>query len=88
MPFTVQCYFLTPATDVPNNNLPVLHYQNVLPQPLTEQTATTFLTSHDWEKRVCFTNLSWLITLPSYLSDSDKGHVGTYRYPALPSEQS
>lgn len=54
MSSTVQCYFLTPAADVPNSSLPVLHYRNVLPHPRTEETVTEFLTSHGWEKRVRF----------------------------------
>lgn len=67
MAFTVRCFFLTSATDVPNSNLPVLHYENVLPQPRTEETATEFLTSHGWEKRVRLTNSSSITTLRSPL---------------------
>lgn len=49
---TVECYFLNPNQDVPNNKLPVLHYRNVLPKPLDEDSVTNFLTANKWEKRV------------------------------------
>lgn len=63
MSSAVRCYFLTPAADVPNSTLPVLHYQNVLPQPRTEETTTEFLTSHGWEKRVRFDECLSLVSL-------------------------
>ncbi|KAH8896208.1 hypothetical protein GQ53DRAFT_680844, partial [Thozetella sp. PMI_491] len=48
---TVQCYFLRPALDAPNNRLPILHYRDVLPKPHSEESTTEFLTSNKWEKR-------------------------------------
>lgn len=50
---SVQCYYLSPNSDAPNNPLPVLHYRGVLPLEATEDTATKFLTANTWEKRVC-----------------------------------
>lgn len=52
MATSVNCYFLRPTRDAPNNPLPVLHYQNVLPKPLTEDSAKDFLTANKWEHRV------------------------------------
>lgn len=52
MATAVQCYYLKPTHNVPNNSLPVLHYRNLLPRPLTEQSITAFLTANQWEKRV------------------------------------
>jgi uncharacterized protein YjlB len=50
---SVNTYFLSSTQHAPNNKtLPVLHYKNVLPQPLTEETVTSFMTAHKWEKRV------------------------------------
>lgn len=46
-------YSLPPTPHAPNNTLPVLHYRNVLPRPLTEDSVTELLTSNKWEKRVC-----------------------------------
>ncbi|PLB55844.1 hypothetical protein P170DRAFT_50869 [Aspergillus steynii IBT 23096] len=46
-----ETYHLSPTLHAPNNSLPVLHYRNVLPRPLSESSATEFLTSHKWEKR-------------------------------------
>lgn len=48
----VRCYFLESSHDAPNNSLPVLHYRNVLPRPMSEESTTKFLTRHAWEKRV------------------------------------
>ncbi|KAL2209902.1 hypothetical protein CC79DRAFT_1354735 [Sarocladium strictum] len=47
----VHCYFLPATQDAPNSRLPVLHYQDVLPLPLSEQSAKVFLTQHEWEHR-------------------------------------
>ncbi|CAG9948963.1 unnamed protein product [Clonostachys rosea f. rosea IK726] len=47
----VNCYYLGSNQDAPNNTLPVLHYQDVLPQPATEASVTEFLTRNKWEKR-------------------------------------
>lgn len=44
-------YFVPSTSDAPNNRLPILHYQGVLPEPLNEDTATEFLSSNKWEKR-------------------------------------
>ncbi|KAL4955434.1 hypothetical protein BDW69DRAFT_204522 [Aspergillus filifer] len=44
-------YYLPRTEHTPNNPLPVLHYQNVLPEPRTEEAATEFLTANKWEKR-------------------------------------
>lgn len=66
MSSAVRCYFLTPAADVPNSTLPVLHYQNVLPQPWTEDTTTEFLTSHGWVKRVRFNECLLLVSLITF----------------------
>lgn len=56
---SVNTYFLTSTQHAPNNkSLPVLHYKNVLPQPLTEETVTSFMTAHKWEKRVSKNYLS------------------------------
>lgn len=52
MAHMVQCYFLSPTSDVPNNPLPVLHYRGVLPVNATEDRVTEFLTANTWEKRV------------------------------------
>ncbi|KAL5342057.1 hypothetical protein BJX70DRAFT_386464 [Aspergillus crustosus] len=48
---SVDTYLLPPTPHAPNSLLPVLHYRNVLPQPLNEETVTKFLTTHQWEKR-------------------------------------
>ncbi|KAL4762859.1 cupin domain-containing protein [Aspergillus foveolatus] len=48
---SVDTYFLLPTPYAPNSQLPVLHYRNVLPSPLSEETVTRFLTANQWEKR-------------------------------------
>ncbi|KAL4906963.1 hypothetical protein BDW74DRAFT_176560 [Aspergillus multicolor] len=48
---SVDTYFLPPTPHAPNNLLPVLHYRNVLPPPLSEESVTQFLTANKWEKR-------------------------------------
>ncbi|KXJ91656.1 hypothetical protein Micbo1qcDRAFT_223794 [Microdochium bolleyi] len=58
MECAVECYFTQPSPDVPNNRLPVLIYRNVLPRPLTEETATACLSSHKWEKRGTWGHIS------------------------------
>jgi hypothetical protein len=55
----VNCYYLGSNQDAPNNTLPVLHYQDVLPQPATEASVTEFLTRNKWEKRVSNCLLSY-----------------------------
>ncbi|KAL2276180.1 hypothetical protein FJTKL_01342 [Diaporthe vaccinii] len=46
----VNCHL--PATaDAPNNRLPVLHYRNVLPSPVSEDSTIKFLTANEWEHR-------------------------------------
>lgn len=47
-------YFIHANTYAPNNVFPVLVYRNVLPQPINEETASTFLQTHNWIKRVGF----------------------------------
>ncbi|KAL4994689.1 hypothetical protein BDV10DRAFT_203599 [Aspergillus recurvatus] len=51
MALTPNIYYLPRTEYTPNNPLPVLHYQNVLPEPRTEEKVTKFLTAHRWEKR-------------------------------------
>lgn len=48
----VNCYFLPATADAPNSRLPVLHYRNVLPSPLSEDSAVQFPTTNEWEHRV------------------------------------
>lgn len=48
----VQCYFLSPTRDAPNNKLPAIHYSGVIPGPHSEESVTEFLTANKWEKRV------------------------------------
>lgn len=45
-------YYLKPTPYVPNSDLPVLVYRNVLPSPHDEDSATDFLEANSWEKRV------------------------------------
>lgn len=52
MPPSVECYLLAPTNDVPNSQLPVILYRDVLPEPRNEETTTKFLTAYGWEKRV------------------------------------
>jgi uncharacterized protein YjlB len=53
MSSSVECYLVPRTEDAPNSRLPILVYRDVLPHPRTEETATQFLTTHHWEKRVC-----------------------------------
>ncbi|KAF4432580.1 cupin domain [Fusarium acutatum] len=48
---SVECYLVSRTEDAPNSRLPIVVYRDVLPQPRTEETATTSLTTHRWEKR-------------------------------------
>ncbi|KAK2744266.1 hypothetical protein FQN57_004351 [Myotisia sp. PD_48] len=47
----VERFYLRPTIYSPNSRLPVLLYQNVLPQPHTEENAKKFLETNDWEMR-------------------------------------
>jgi hypothetical protein len=51
MPTDPEIHHLEPNAYAPNSELPVLVYRDVLPLPLTETTATTFLEGHGWERR-------------------------------------
>ncbi|KIM93785.1 hypothetical protein OIDMADRAFT_61419 [Oidiodendron maius Zn] len=44
-------YHLKPTPHVPNSDLPVLVYRNVLPKPYEEDSASHFLEANNWEKR-------------------------------------
>ena len=44
-------YTLAPTAHCPNNTLPVLVYRDVLPKPLTEESASEFLQRFSWGKR-------------------------------------
>ncbi|KAH8663444.1 hypothetical protein BGZ60DRAFT_411325 [Tricladium varicosporioides] len=44
-------YYLKPTPYVPNSDLPVLVYRNVLPKPHEEDSTTKFLEGNNWEKR-------------------------------------
>lgn len=46
-----ETYKLVPNKHAPNNIFPVLVYRQVLPQPVTEESATTFLEQNAWEKK-------------------------------------
>lgn len=46
-------YFIPPTKYVPNSDLPVLVYRNVLPSPYEEVSTSQFLEAHNWEKGVC-----------------------------------
>ncbi|KAL2830437.1 hypothetical protein BJY01DRAFT_240376 [Aspergillus pseudoustus] len=48
---SVDTYFLSPTAHAPNSLLPVIHYRDVLPHPLSEEGVTKFLTANKWEKR-------------------------------------
>ncbi|KAL4969942.1 cupin domain-containing protein [Aspergillus stella-maris] len=48
---SIQTYFLGPTPHAPNSGLPIIHYRGVLPEPLTEESVTEFLTRDRWEKR-------------------------------------
>ncbi|KAL6890916.1 hypothetical protein GGI43DRAFT_415122 [Trichoderma evansii] len=58
MPPSVECYLLPPTNDVPNNQLPVILYRDVLPEPRNEETTTNFLTAYGWEKRGTWGHIS------------------------------
>ncbi|OCT49062.1 cupin domain protein [Cladophialophora carrionii] len=46
-----EIHHLQPNAYAPNSDLPVLIYRDVLPLPVNESTATTFLEGHGWERR-------------------------------------
>lgn len=46
-----ETYRLSPNKHAPNNVFPVLVYRQVLPQPITEESATTFLEKNAWTKK-------------------------------------
>ena len=46
-----ETYTLQPTKFVPNSNLPVLVYRQVLPTPADVESTVQFLESHMWEKR-------------------------------------
>lgn len=48
----VKSYLLPATADAPNSRLPVLHYRNVLPSPLSEDSAIQFLMQNEWDHRV------------------------------------
>ncbi|KAL4799462.1 hypothetical protein BDV19DRAFT_400729 [Aspergillus venezuelensis] len=47
---SIQTYFLGPTSHAPNSGLPIIHYRGVLPEPLTEESVTEFLTRDRWGK--------------------------------------
>lgn len=83
---SVECYLLPPTEDAPNSRLPILVYRNVLPHPRTEETATEFLTTHRWERRVghlpVYTRHICIVTDRRLFL----GNLGTYWNPTLPSQ--
>ncbi|KAH8592342.1 hypothetical protein B0O99DRAFT_630326 [Bisporella sp. PMI_857] len=46
-----ETYYIEPTEYAPNNPMPVLVYRAVLPKPITEENASTFLEANNWEKR-------------------------------------
>jgi uncharacterized protein YjlB len=73
----VNCYYLGSNQDAPNNTLPVLHYQDVLPQPATEASVTEFLTRNKWEKRVSNCLLSYKAASEfAHVLQGTWGHIG------------
>ncbi|KAK4081402.1 hypothetical protein Purlil1_11663 [Purpureocillium lilacinum] len=85
MATSVNCYFLRPTRDAPNNQLPVLHYQNVLPKPLTEDSAKDFLTANKWEHRdgtgvKINVKAGDVIVLPAGTAHSSLKSSSDYRY--------
>lgn len=79
----VNCHLLPATADAPNSRLPVLHYRNVLPNPLSEDSAIGFLTANEWEHRVSSRGF-WETIMKI---DSGPGNMGTHRHPSLPPEQ-
>lgn len=45
-----ETYYIKPNTCAPNSKLPILIYRSVLPSPASEESTTSFLTSHGWRK--------------------------------------
>lgn len=90
---TVKCYFLPRNGNVPNSKLPVLHYQHVLPEPLTEDVVTKFLEANQWEKRVSLANRaqSFIVVIrvrgAKMTRACNIGNLGPYPNPPLPPEQ-
>lgn len=70
----VNCHLLPATADAPNNRLPVLHYRNVLPSPVSEDSAIEFLTSNEWEHRVSCLGFWETITR----IDPGLGNMGTH----------
>lgn len=70
----VNCYLLPATADAPNSRLPVLHYRNVLPSPLSEDSTVNFLTANEWEHRVSRRGFPETITEV----DSRPGNMGTH----------
>ncbi|KAJ5084917.1 hypothetical protein NUU61_009496 [Penicillium alfredii] len=46
-----ETYYLTKGDLVPNNSVPALVYRNVLPRPITQDSAQTLCEGNHWEKR-------------------------------------
>jgi uncharacterized protein YjlB len=51
MAITPEQHIIAPNKFALNSLLPVLIYRNALPLPLSEEKTTTFLESHEWEKK-------------------------------------
>jgi uncharacterized protein YjlB len=51
MAITPERHIIPPNKFALNSALPVLIYRDALPLPLSEEKTTTFLESHEWEKR-------------------------------------
>lgn len=47
-----EAYILPPTAYVPNNPMPYLVYRNVLPQPITVESAQALIEQHGWGKAV------------------------------------
>lgn len=71
MSSSVECYLLAPTNDVPNSQLPVILYRDVLPEPRNEETTTQFLTAYGWEKRVWeIYIIEWLYCFDQWLIET------------------
>lgn len=71
---TVNCHLLPATADAPNSRLPVLHYRNVPPSLLCNDSAISFLTANQWEHRVS-RRAFWETTTKV---DSGPGNMGTH----------
>lgn len=47
-----EAYYLEKSDFVPNNRVPALVYRNVLPRPLSRESAKVLCEGNHWEKRV------------------------------------